>query len=324
MRRSTLFAIVLSLAAGGCNWSDLDAEFLAGIPQRDELHVRPPTETGSSTSGLQSGDLGQSQSGLQADAFLNLDNVAKQINAWIDGLTGGLDLVRQFSPSIREENRRTWGPWNDNEHPGMEMRVVVSFTEASDTYAYTVEWRAKGSKGDFAPVITGTFDGARAKGGSGEFTLDMAQARALGIAGPNPDPAYEVQRFTLDYSHPEGGVQVGLKEVATVTADGSQRTFQFNHQRNSDESGAFSYIFTMPRNGYEVSATAKWLPTRAGRVDGTGYSNFSGKIVATHHECWNENLVVVYRLQDYECGAPLYPDKPCQEGDARQCALPQP
>ena len=46
MRRLTflLVASVLSLGAAGCNWSDLDAEFLAGVPQRGDLKVTPPSQ----------------------------------------------------------------------------------------------------------------------------------------------------------------------------------------------------------------------------------------------------------------------------------------
>ncbi|HEY3452323.1 MAG TPA: hypothetical protein VGK67_38620 [Myxococcales bacterium] len=324
MRSPRLVAIALSFAAAGCSWSDLDAEFLAGMPERDDLHVHPPTETAATQQGLQSGELGQSQSGLQADAFLNLDNTAKQLNAWIDGLTGGLDLVRQFPPSVRAESKRTWGPWDDKDHPGMELQVVASLDEATGQYGYGVEWRDQGSAGGFTPVITGSFTGAKATGGNGSFTLHMDQARALGIAGPNADPKYEVQSFTLAYSHPEGGVKVDLSELVVETGTGDPKTFQFSHQRNSDQSGAFHYTFTMPRNGYEVSADAKWLSNRAGRVDGTGYSTFFQKIVANHTECWDEDLQVVYRFQDYECGAPFFPDEQCETGDRTKCAVPAP
>ncbi|MGC4122821.1 MAG: hypothetical protein QM765_51265 [Myxococcales bacterium] len=325
MRSPTLAAaLALTFAAAGCTWSDLDAAFLSGMPQKDDLHVHPPTETATTQQGLTSGELGQSEHGLQADAFLNLDNMAKQLNAWIDGLTGGLDLVRQFAPTVREENRRTWGPWKDDDHAGMELQVVVVHDSGSDLYDYRVEWRAQGSQGAFVPVIKGSFTGARAKGGAGEFVLDMVKARELGIAGPNSDPKFEIQSFTLDYSHADGGVQVGLREVMLELANGDLKTFQFSHARSADQSGTFSYTYTMPRNGYEVSATAQWLPSRAGRVDGTGTSTFFGTVVANHHECWDQDLTIVYREQDYECGPPFFPNKACVEGDKTLCAVPAP
>lgn len=322
MRSKTLSAVALCLAAAGCNWSDLDAEFLAAMPEKDDLHVHPPTETGSSKGALQSSDLGQSRDALQADAFLNLDNMGKQINAWIDGLTGGLDLVRRFAPSKRTDDSRTWGPYDDKDHPGMELQVVVRLE--GETYQYLVGWRAKGGGAEFVSVIEGRFEGARAKGGNGAFTLFMDRARAVGIAPPNTDASVQVERFTLSYAHEDDAVKVELNEVVTLTADGSQRTFSFDHQRNADGSGAFGYTYTMPRNGYEISAKAQWLSSRAGRVDGTGYSTFFEKVVANHHECWNEDLEVVYREQDYDCGPPLNLDKPCVLGDPKRCAVPAP
>ncbi len=320
MRRPILpLAIALSLAACG-NWSDSDARFLAGLPERDDLHVHPPTEAASAQQGLTSGDLGQSQSGLQADAFLNLDNMARQLNAWIDGLTGGLDLVRQLSPSVREDDLRIWGPYPDEEHPGTELQVVVTLDEAANRYAYVVEWRARGSEDEFTEVVSGSFDGAKAKGGSGTFTLDMEKAREVGVAHVAPD---KILKLTLGYDHPEdGGVTVQLEEVLIAAADGSERTFQFSHRRDADESGAFSYVFSVPAKGYDVTATARWLPTRAGRVDGVGYSRFFQRVVANHHECWNEDLEVVYYRQDYDCG--LFGSKPCEWGSKDDCDIPEP
>ena len=322
MRRSTTLALALSLAAAallapGCTWSDLDAEFLAAMPERVDLHVDPPTSTAQSSQGLQSGDLGQSRSGLQADAFLNLDNMAKQLNAWIDGLTGGLDLVRQNPPSIRENDRRTWGPWEDKDHPGKEMRVVVAKT--ADGYTYSVEWRAKGSTADFVPVITGKFAGETAAGGSGSFTLDMDKAREADIAGPSTDPKIEIQTFTLGYTHDAQAVTVTLDEVVLRVATGATETLHFGHQRNADQSGAFDYTYTMPNNGWTVAASARWLSSHAGRVDGTA-KNWFGDVVARQTDCWDENLEVVYHFQDYDCG-PLPTQTKCETGDASKCAL---
>jgi hypothetical protein len=56
-------------------------------------------------------------------------------------------------------------------------------------------------------------------------------------------------------------------------------------------------------------------------VDGVGTAG-SPRVVANHHECWNEDLEVVYYRQDYDCG--LFGSKPCEWGSKDDCDIPEP
>lgn len=305
MRRILFVASVLSVLSG-CNWSDLDVEFLAALPDKADLKVTPPTRSGQA---LTSGDLGERKDGLAGSDFLNLQGTADQINAMIDGLTGGLDFVRQFPPSKREPDLRAWGPYADKEKPGFELQVEITRSQGAGVeYVYEVQWRKQKTQDPFVAVIRGTFKGEKAANGVGEFVLDLEKARSLGWrVDPGMDP---IARVRLGYSHAEGTDVKLTLEALKVGTDSS-----FHHLSKADGSGRMTY--TTENTAWTFEANANWLPSRAGRVDAKATRKWIGT-GGLFTECWDASLTTVYWSQDYaddRCAN----DEGCTTGEPSAC-----
>lgn len=303
MRRPLLAALLLTVA--GCSWSDLDAEFLAALPQRQDLKVAPPSQAAQA---LEAGGYGTREDALRSGAAADVDAQARGLNGLIDGLTGGLDVVRQIPPSVREPDRRVWGPYADEEHPGFELQVEIA--RAADRYTYEVQWRPAAGDGAWQGIISGHFRGEQAANGAGSFTLDGAKARAIGFPF-DPDLA----QVTLSYDHQDGTrVQVDATATTGVAA-------QYAHRKRADGSGAMSYT-TVLANGWTLRVDAGWLSSRAGRIDAVA-SHPSWPVFSGHRrECWDERLERIYFLQDFrdeQC-----PSGDCATGRAEDCRIAQP
>jgi len=307
MRRLIFVALVLSSAAA-CNWSDLDAEFVAGVPQKSELKVNPPTQT-KQQQPLQSDGLGTQQDGLQSDQFKQLNDAATNINKMIDAMAGGLDLVRQYPPTVRETDRRIWGPFPDKGNPGLDVQLVMA--RNVDGFEYSVQWRKK--PGDFTPIITGTFKGEQASEGSGEFVLDADKARGLGIAVD--DSTWKT--LTLGYEHLSDAIQVRLQ---VDREDGTQASYR--HSNHKDGGGDMSYLDDTGLFTFQVDAV--WQADHAGNIRAVAGT---GPVSSVHYrECWGADLQMVYWSKDWvDTGSATQPcvalgtDGLCEVGDKGLC-----
>jgi hypothetical protein len=289
MRRLLFVALVLSSAAG-CNWSDLDAEFLAALPQKGDLRVTPPSQQ--QKQALSSdGDLGSQQSAIST-AAADIDRNAANLNQFVEALTSGLDAVRVIQPTVRETDRRVWGPYADKDHPGCDSQVEVKRGDAG--FEYSVQWRVHSPEGEFVPVLRGSFAGDHAADGSGQFVLDATASRTLScFPGCDPAPAECDNSMTLAYQHsPDLEVRV-LR--STTTAE-----YSYRHARLSDGSREMNYSVLQVVNNLTTSiqADAKWLPNRAGHL--RVLTSLPAWWFAWHYEeCWDTTLEQVYWSKDY-------------------------
>jgi hypothetical protein len=317
MRR--LFLIVM-LAFTECNWSDLDAEFLAAVPERADLHVVAPSE--SQQSQPLSSDLGQRQDGLHSAQFENLESTASALNGFLDGITGGLDAVRQMPPSQRSADARVWGPFPDTGNPGFEFHVVI--VRGPDVFNYAVEWHHQNSDENYTAIVTGGFKGQRASQGEGQIILHAEDARSLGLKCV-PDSAghpnnCDVRTSTVTYSHGQDAQGQGELDVWLVVANLGYPDRSYQHARRDDGSGAMAYQFLTtddPPASFQVDAN--WRGDRAGNIVAVASSSLGA---AHYQECWDANLEQVYWAQDFadqSCAvAPCKPPMP-GTGDCGKC-----
>ncbi|MBI5548648.1 MAG: hypothetical protein HY901_32605 [Deltaproteobacteria bacterium] len=318
MRR--LLLVIVPVVVASCSWSDLDAEFLAAMPQRADLKVIPPTQVGQQQQGLgSSDDLGTRQDELQSEKFQGLNDTAAGLNTMIDGLTGGLDTVRQVPPSLREPERRVWGPYPDKDHPGLDIQVAI--VHGPDAYAYSAEWRKQGTQDGFEAVITGNFKGEKAKGGSGEFTLDMDKARSIGVARADDPGSKDWRTLTLTYDHGAEATDVWLTQLLVAGAQ-----LDYHHSRGKDGSGSMAYKLDKEDlfSKWTLLVQARWLASRAGVLSAIAKNERDPLAPVGHYaECWSDSLDLVYRSQDYadqQCARPLE----CEVGEVGNCAIAPP
>src|SRR5438874_3314188 len=123
--RLAVSALALLCACG--NLSNEDVAFLEAIPQQGALKVAVPAGDGAQTACL----IGA------ADVWNSAKSTGDGINAGVDGILALVDAIRGLSPSQRDPDCRTWGPWNDDKHPGVQYEVQI----CRELDASGVPWR---------------------------------------------------------------------------------------------------------------------------------------------------------------------------------------
>jgi len=178
MRSLTRGALAAAIALAGCgNYSTEDLRFLAALPQREDLKVEVPSEG-------TAGALGVCLSGT-ADVWLWAKPTSDGLNAAVGFLVSLVDAVRRIPPTWRTEDARGWGPFDDERHPGNELRIVIvrRYPPASGgepVHDYVFQARTKGTL-PFFSILGGTFQGGSASRGSGGLVLDFEALWALGM-----------------------------------------------------------------------------------------------------------------------------------------------
>jgi hypothetical protein len=320
MRLLILSIPLALLCLSACTWSDLEAEFLAVAPTGHQLSLTPPAGTQAQALSA-AGGLGARADALgrERTVYENVNQTAGDVNAMVAALCGGLDAIRTsgLRASEREEDRLTWGPFDDEKRPGLQLRVVMRRGEGSILYG--LQWGRKGEPDSFVEVITGEFFGDQASGGNGEFVLDADRARSIGAADPkSPDDLAEVSRVALAYDLREGASQASLTFESKTQAPSA-----IAYRVEPDGGGWMDYRFLvdLPGTATEAPETlllqARWLATRNGyavaRVTGGDLAEGTEGFWA---ECWDESLERTFAERSWACG--LAPS--CGEGTRESCA----
>src|SRR3982751_3965195 len=102
MRWASKLAGLLLLCACG-NLSNEDVAFVAAIPRKEELHVTvPPGSTAQTLCAIGS-----------ADVYANAKTTGDSLNAAVDAILTLVDAIRRVTPTTRDDDSRTWGPFQD-------------------------------------------------------------------------------------------------------------------------------------------------------------------------------------------------------------------
>jgi hypothetical protein len=311
MRSVTRAALVLAAGLAGCgNYSTEDLRFLAALPQREDLRVAVPAQ------GDPNALVGPCLTGT-ADVWLWAKPTSDGLNAGVDFVLGLVDVVRRYPPTWRSDDERGWGPFDDEKHPGRELRIVItrSYPPAlggAPSHAYAFQARVKGTA-PFTTLIGGVFDGASASHGRGSVVLDFEAMWTVGVA--NPDTPHG--NMQIAYDRASDPVTVDL--VLAQDGFGIVR-FAYGFAGYRDGRGAFDYAF---RNaaGDLLTVAASYDAAGAGRaqVAFTAAAGGSGSF----RQCWDGAACLTYvdDPANYSCVAP----PPCSFGAPADCpAVPAP
>jgi len=301
-RGAAALAAGVLLALAGCgDWSNEDLRFYAALPTRAELHVAVPSAPAVAAAGGQGPLLATAACGPlgDAEAWLWAKPTSDKLNASVDWVLGLVDVVRRYPPTKRLEDGRIWGPFDDDQHPGNEMQIVILRTwpggrEAPPLHAYFFEARRKAGAGAFTPIISGHFAGASASAGTGGLTLAFDVIRALGMG----DADSPTGALVIAYDRAVEPRTVGLSLVQSG-GFGLER-FDYGFEGWADGRGRLRYAFrsgpalVTVRTGFDASGAGRGLSTL--HLDG----GFSGQ----YAQCWDAAacLVWVDDPNDYSCG----------------------
>lgn len=318
---SRLAATLLSLAAGCGTWSNEDVRFLEALPTREDLRVEVPA--GTAAVALAGGRLAAAaplDCGLGgADAWIAARKTSTEINASVDWVIGLVDLVRRYPPTSRLPDGRIWGPFDDDKHPGREIRIVIMRAVPADPAApvehhYAFEAREKAGAAPFRPVLAGWFVGATAARGRGSLALYFETIWELGMADA------DTPRGEMDVAYDRSVEPRTVRLALLAPQPGSVPLQQFDYAYSGfqDGRGLFKYLFQKPAAGGgtdELTVSASFAADGAGR----GFISLAAASGATgtFQQCWDAGACLTY-VDDptgYSCGGAL----PCLRGAADSC-----
>ena len=232
-----------------------------------------------------------------------------RLNALVEAMLFMVDQVRRAEPTTRARDARSWGPFPDERHPGVEWRVRM--TRARDaggvpTYGYVFEAR-RGDVAEFTALLTGSFVGDSARTGRGEFTLDFAAARSLGVDDdPGEEPPAPI-RAQYDRTGDPRTIDLRVANGVTLAA------FDYAFAGYGNGDGWFRYVFTNAA-GDAFTVTARFHPDGAGRAEVEVLFAARPDLPFSFSECWDAGACVT-RVEDAWAGTPFAPD-----GISKLCA----
>ncbi len=311
MRSPTSQALALALALCGCGtWSNEDLRFLEALPTRDDLRVVVPvTPAASARAG---GVAAVAACGLgAADNWLEARRTGDGINTSVDQLIGWVDAVRGFPPTSRLDDGRVWGPFDDDRHPGVRLRILISRSTLPDgtlEHAYRFEaTRPAEASGRVYTILSGTFSGPSATHGRGGLVLDFDEIHAAGMQ----DAGTPLGQLEVGYDRTVDPRVVALR-LAVDGAFGLVQEFQYDFRGFADGRGLFRYRFLKPAAGGTdaLTVSASFAASGAGRgaITYQAASGASGEF----QQCWDAGACLTFHqdLTGYSCGGAT----PCEAG----------
>jgi hypothetical protein len=325
MRSSTsriLLALSLlpALSLAGCGtWSNEDLRFYEALPTSPELHLAVPAapaavaRVGGTAAAMVVCDPALGAATIWERAKPTSD----QINQSIDWVLGLVDVVRRYPPTTRLPDGRIWGPFDDDRHPGNQIRIVImrTFPGGPDRpqYDYAFEARRRASANPFQPILEGSFVGPSASQGHGGVRLHFDTVWTLGMADPDaPRGEMEIQ---YDRSVEPRTIQLVLARAGFKLVQ-----FTYSFQGFLDGRGRFDFAI-LDANGARIEFSAGFTAAGAG----VGLASFTTAAGATgsFRQCWRETgcLSRIVDPTGYSCPG----GTPCDIGvDAVDCPVVPP
>lgn len=305
---ATALLCLLAVACGG-DFSNDDLEFQYALPQREDLAAKLPDSAARSGQGLRSQQVGLQVLGGTSELALQAYTAGTQFNASVDGLLSLLELFRNAPPTTRETDRRIWGPFPADDHPGHEVRFVMEREGAE--FTYLLQYRPKGAGEDaWWTYLPGTFkaDGGIRKG-EGTLALDLKLARARGF---DTGAATPLDRLDIGYQTRALPTRVEL----LFTGAGATLPLTRYASRQVPE-GLGEMAFRLPGEDLipgglleTLDILARWTPDGRGVLvlnilegDAKG---------AKYTECWDSRTRITFMRRNWDFLNPT-------EGDASTC-----
>jgi len=297
-------ALAVSCVCACGNLSNDDIAFLEALPQKQNLHVQVP-----------SGSAAQSLCSIgSADVYANAKSTGQSINSGVDNILALVDAIRAVTPTSRDEDSRTWGPFPDKDHPGVQIRVVM----VRELDAKLVPWRwiytisASRPPAAELPILEGEFFGPQARNGIGRITLHFENTTSLGINKPG-DPTFPA-RILYDLSGDPRTISLDL--TAGVNAFGLIR-FDYFFAGYADGHGQFDFAFPDPKSGCTIEVSTFFNAQGAGRDVFRARCGLS--LFGDAKQCWDAAGCLSFVDDPFAFTAACGLLKPCLLGNASAC-----
>jgi hypothetical protein len=335
MRSATDNAMLAALAAlcvggAGCgNYSTEDLRFLSALPQRQHLILTVPASTGAGPTALTSGALvstaayslacpaGTTQG--DAEVWKWAKPTSDDLNRAVTWIVGLIDNVRKYPPTHRGEDSRRWGPFDDDNHPGRELQVVIDRSwptgpDGPPRYDYRFEARVKGTPA-FTQLITGYFIGASSARGDGLVTLDFQKFWDVGVNEADTPHGTMV----IKYSRSSDPLTTDLDLRAVPAGGFGVVSFAYGYAGWASGLGAFDYKFERgPAPNDVLEVKTGYDAAGAGRLRVT-FTRGSDGATGSFDQCFDAAGCLVYVYDPANFNG-LTPTAPYVAGSLAACA----
>jgi len=269
-----------------------DASYYQALPSREDLRYDVPRSPGGAACLLGESTVAGDTRRLGILLALSLDSIL-----------GFIDLIRQIPPTSRDGLSRTWGPFPDDKHPGVTVRVIMTRKKDEARFTFALDQRRSG---DFLTVLSAEFVGARARNGQGTLRFDWDKLALLGTSKPT-DPQQGVEDIAYDLTGDPKTISIAMRGTLSPAAidvaawaDGQARlTLDF-----TDASGA------------HIVATSSFISTGAGKAT---WSVSKGIFADTVTECWDPLYCRTYIKDPAGWVQPPCTGAFCELGDIAKC-----
>ena len=303
MKTKPAFALLLLAACGG-NYSNEDVEFISALPVRHELESKLPAQTGQP---LVVGTRQDAISvGQPSQAYLDAKGASDAFNGGLFSLLDLIDVIRLTPPTVREPDRRVWGPFPDTNNPDFVDEVVMERTQPA-LFDYRIEARRKDapSSSPWVAIVTGSFHATGgARRGNGEVHLLAKAARDGGLLTPGIET---LDTLYVGYVTDESPIQVNMLFVSMPNP--TPTIVGYAYREYTDHHGEIDFVVVAAGGLLILGETAKWLPDGRGRADQAGLAGFF--FGARGYECWDAQYLVTYSNKPWE--------NPTVVGDPTSC-----
>ncbi|WP_223759962.1 hypothetical protein [Myxococcus sp. RHSTA-1-4] len=311
MRYLALACLCLAAAACGGDFSNDDLEFLNALPRREDLAAElPAASEGRSGGGLTTRkDKLLVNLGELSQVAGDTDESGHEFNTAVDGLLSLLEHIRNAPPTSREPDRRVWGPFKDQEHPGFDVRFVMERQELR--FDYRLEYRRTGEgDGDWWAFLVGSFEAdAGIRKGVGALYLDVKRAEQEGFPTGG---LFLLDRLDIEYQTKALPTRV---ELAFTPRGGLTAPTRYTYREAAGGLGEMKFLIpdidlVLGGRLEDVELTTRWAP------DGRGMGVLEvldGDITgAKYTECWNALGRVTFIARSWDFFNPT-------EGDRKSC-----
>ncbi|HVT07925.1 MAG TPA: hypothetical protein VHO67_10725 [Polyangia bacterium] len=288
--RRLAFALTACALGAGCgNYSNEDLEYMAAVPTTTELAVELPAAVNTV---------------VEAELAKKTHESIKTVNDSLVNVLALVDAVRGNSPTSRAADSRTWGPFDDDKHPGWRWELIVTRDPtAAATFTYRLQTENLAAATDWLVFVSGRFDAAGgAKQGTGQVTASFSTLAARGF--PLDPGAAKLADLTIAYQNFDlagSPIEVSMTIDSLPDATGDATTLSIVYEILSDRSGEMA--FTLTGNLIAGPATevvvvnSQWLDSGAG-VGTLKVASGDGAGLA-QTECWNSAFAATFNAKPW-------------------------
>lgn len=273
--------VTAALISGCGNYSNEDLEFMNALPGDDQLAASIPPRSSAITA-LEEAELARST-----------HNVTQLFNGIVDDLMRIVDTVRSVSPTTRTPLSRTWGPFPSADHPGWQVRMIVSrVPEDPGLFTYELAFhRDGGADTDWPIFLHGQFQvGGSARRGTGTFDVQTAALRTEGFDFGTS----MLDQLSVDYSTVDFPVKVTMHvwNLPDPLMPNAATAATYTYEAAADGQGQMTFtlfgnLVPGPQDE-QVMVVSQWLGSGEGRATLSIVSGDGAGLAQT--ECWDDRF----------------------------------